>query len=90
MDNQDSGGFSQLKNEMRLSSDEKELLNVVFCLMSLLEAITASMNYMVLLDVIKKGHSEPNKKIGSEVNAFEIHHHPTFQSRCLFVIRDDQ
>ncbi|KAH9616899.1 hypothetical protein KSS87_003120, partial [Heliosperma pusillum] len=52
---------------MRLSSDEKELLNVIFCLMSLLEAFTASMFYMVLLDVIKKGHSEPNKKIGSEI-----------------------
>ncbi|KAH9607288.1 hypothetical protein KSS87_014760 [Heliosperma pusillum] len=46
--------------------------------------------YMVLLDLIKKGHSEPDKKIGSGLNAFEIRYHPTFQSRCLFVIRDDQ
>ncbi|KAH9623863.1 hypothetical protein KSS87_006449 [Heliosperma pusillum] len=50
----------------------------------------ASKEYMVLLDLIKKGHSEPDKKIGSGLNAFEISYHPTFQSRCLFVIRDDQ
>ncbi|KAH9611128.1 hypothetical protein KSS87_007293 [Heliosperma pusillum] len=39
--------------------------------------------YMVLLDLIKKGHSEPDKKIGSGLNAFEIRYYPTFQSRSV-------
>ncbi|KAK9748058.1 hypothetical protein RND81_02G032600 [Saponaria officinalis] len=46
--------------------------------------------YQVLLDLIKKGHPEPEKKIGSGINAFEIRYHPKWQSRCFFVVRDDK
>ncbi|KAH9606273.1 hypothetical protein KSS87_014941 [Heliosperma pusillum] len=46
--------------------------------------------YMVLLDLIKKGHPEPDKKIGSGITAFEIQYHPTWESRCFFVVRGDK
>ncbi|KAL9243240.1 hypothetical protein vseg_017152 [Gypsophila vaccaria] len=46
--------------------------------------------YMVLLDLIKKGHPEPEKKIGPGIEAFEIRYHPMWQSRCFFVVRDDK
>ncbi|KAL9379011.1 hypothetical protein Peur_027493 [Populus x canadensis] len=45
--------------------------------------------HMVLVDLLKTGHSEPDKKIGSGIQAFEVRFHPRFKSRCLFLIRDD-
>ncbi|KAL9239517.1 hypothetical protein vseg_013830 [Gypsophila vaccaria] len=45
---------------------------------------------MVLQDLIKKGHPEPEKKIGSGISAFEIRYHPKWQNRCIFVVRDDK
>ncbi|MCD7452364.1 hypothetical protein HAX54_016292 [Datura stramonium] len=45
--------------------------------------------YMVLLDLLKKGHSEPERKIGTGVRAFQIRFHPHFKSRCFFVVRED-
>ncbi|KAK9669230.1 hypothetical protein RND81_13G117500 [Saponaria officinalis] len=45
--------------------------------------------YVMLLDLIKKGHQEPDKKIGSGIKAIEIRYHPKWQSRCFFVVRDD-
>ncbi|XP_016459717.1 protein EMBRYO DEFECTIVE 514-like [Nicotiana tabacum] len=44
---------------------------------------------VVLLDLLKKGHSEPEKKIGTGVRAFQIRFHPQFKSRCFFVVRED-
>ncbi|KAG6751618.1 hypothetical protein POTOM_043815 [Populus tomentosa] len=45
--------------------------------------------HMVLMDLLKTGHSEPDKKIGSGIQAFQVRFHPRFKSRCLFLIRDD-
>ncbi|KAG5618558.1 hypothetical protein H5410_018382 [Solanum commersonii] len=45
--------------------------------------------HMVLLDLLKKGHSEPERKIGTGVGAFQIRFHPHFKSRCFFVVRED-
>ncbi|KAL5544488.1 hypothetical protein UlMin_008272 [Ulmus minor] len=45
--------------------------------------------HMVLLDLIQKGHPEPDKKIGGGVRVFQVRYHPTFKSRCFFIIRDD-
>ncbi|KAL0001035.1 hypothetical protein SO802_014816 [Lithocarpus litseifolius] len=45
---------------------------------------------MVLVDLIKKGHPEPDKKIGGGINAFQVRYHPLWKSRCLFLIRDDE
>lgn len=45
--------------------------------------------HIVLLDLLKKGHLEPDRKIGTGVRAFQIRFHPQFKSRCFFVIRED-
>ncbi|KAI6683106.1 hypothetical protein NL676_029019 [Syzygium grande] len=45
--------------------------------------------YMTLLELIKKGHSEPEKKIGVGIKAFQVRFHPTFKSKCFFLIRED-
>ncbi|XP_009778678.1 protein EMBRYO DEFECTIVE 514 [Nicotiana sylvestris] len=45
--------------------------------------------HMLLLDLLKKGHSEPEKKIGTGVRSFQIRFHPQFKSRCFFVVRED-
>ncbi|KAH7529077.1 hypothetical protein FEM48_Zijuj05G0145900 [Ziziphus jujuba var. spinosa] len=45
---------------------------------------------MVLLDLLKKGHAEPDKKIGGGIKAFQVRFHPTFKSRCFFLLRNDE
>ncbi|XP_010458929.1 PREDICTED: uncharacterized protein LOC104740096 [Camelina sativa] len=45
--------------------------------------------YMVLLDLIKKGHSEHEKKIGGGVKSFQVRTHPMWKSRCFFLVRED-
>lgn len=45
---------------------------------------------MVLLDLLKKGHLEPERKIGGGVKAFQIRSHPQWHSKCFFVIREDE
>ena len=42
------------------------------------------------MDLIKKGHPEPDKKIGGGVSAFQVRYHPMWKSRCFFLIRDDE
>ncbi|KAJ4959694.1 hypothetical protein NE237_019604 [Protea cynaroides] len=46
--------------------------------------------YMVLLDLLKKGHVEVEKKLGEGVNAFQVRYHPLWKSRCFFLIRYDE
>lgn len=46
--------------------------------------------HLVLLELINKGHPEPEKKVGSGINGFEIRQHPEWKSRCFFVIRADE
>ncbi|KAJ7956402.1 protein DCL, chloroplastic [Quillaja saponaria] len=46
--------------------------------------------HTVLLELIKKGHSEPDNKIGGGVHAFQVRYHPMWKSRCFFLIRDDE
>ncbi|XP_043706186.1 protein EMBRYO DEFECTIVE 514-like [Telopea speciosissima] len=46
--------------------------------------------YMVLLDLLKKGHVEADKKIGGGVNAFQVRYHPIWKSRCVFLIRHNE
>ncbi|XP_050377698.1 protein EMBRYO DEFECTIVE 514 [Argentina anserina] len=45
--------------------------------------------YLVLLELLKKGHSEPDKKIGGGIQAFQVRFHPLYRSRCYFLIRED-
>ncbi|KMT10819.1 hypothetical protein BVRB_5g114730 [Beta vulgaris subsp. vulgaris] len=46
--------------------------------------------HMVLLELIKKGHPEADKKIGSGVEAFEVREHSVYKSRCFFAVRTDK
>ncbi|XAR50045.1 hypothetical protein NMG60_11004262 [Bertholletia excelsa] len=46
--------------------------------------------HMMLLDLLKKGHPEPEKKIGTGILAFQVRYHPQFKSRCFFIIRNDE
>ncbi|KAG2301185.1 hypothetical protein Bca52824_029836 [Brassica carinata] len=45
--------------------------------------------HMVLLDLIKKGHTEPDNKIGGGIKAFQVRTHPMWKSRCFFLVRED-
>lgn len=45
--------------------------------------------HMVLLDLLKKGHSDADRKIGKGVRSFQIRHHPKYKSRCYFLFRVD-
>ncbi|KAF4368026.1 hypothetical protein F8388_002637 [Cannabis sativa] len=46
--------------------------------------------HMVLLDLLKKGHAESDKKIGGGVKSFQVRFHPMWKSRCFFLIRNDE
>ncbi|XP_039033059.1 protein EMBRYO DEFECTIVE 514-like [Hibiscus syriacus] len=46
--------------------------------------------HMVLLDLLKKGHQEPERKIGGGIKAFQIQNHPVWKNKCFFVIREDE
>lgn len=43
----------------------------------------------MLLELIKKGHGEPEKKIGSGIQAFQVQNHAQYRSRCFFLPRED-
>lgn len=45
--------------------------------------------HMVLLDLLKKGHPEPDKKIGEGIRAFQVRHHPEWKNLCFFLVRVD-
>ncbi|KAL8529971.1 hypothetical protein ACS0TY_007151 [Phlomoides rotata] len=44
---------------------------------------------MVLLELLKKGHLEAERKIGKWVKAFQVCFHPLYKSRCFFLVRED-
>lgn len=44
---------------------------------------------MVLLELLKKGHEEPDKKIDKGIKGFQVRIHPVWKSKCFFVIKDD-
>ncbi|KAJ1438935.1 hypothetical protein SESBI_02709 [Sesbania bispinosa] len=45
---------------------------------------------MVLLELLKNGHPEPDSKIGGGIQAFQVRMHPMWKSRCFFLIREDE
>uniref|UniRef100_A0A1D1YKQ1 Protein DCL, chloroplastic n=1 Tax=Anthurium amnicola TaxID=1678845 RepID=A0A1D1YKQ1_9ARAE len=45
--------------------------------------------HMVLLELIKKGHPEPDKKTGDGIDGFQVRYHPLWKSRCFFLVRVD-
>ncbi|XP_059643677.1 protein EMBRYO DEFECTIVE 514-like [Cornus florida] len=46
--------------------------------------------HMVLFDLLKKGHLEPEEKIGKGIHAFQVRFHPQWKSRCFFLVRNDE
>ncbi|KAL2254051.1 protein DCL, chloroplastic-like [Sesamum indicum] len=61
----------------------------------LLHAWPANLNlnkyeHIVLLELLKKGHLEAERKIGKGVKSFQVRFHPQFKSRCFFLIREDE
>lgn len=44
----------------------------------------------MLLDLLKKGHAEADRKIGVGVKSFQVRYHPMWKSRCFFLVRDDE
>ncbi|XAR65481.1 hypothetical protein NMG60_11009623 [Bertholletia excelsa] len=46
--------------------------------------------HMVLLDLLKKGHLEPDKKIGKGIVAFQVRFHSQWRSRCFFIVKTDK
>ncbi|XWS60540.1 hypothetical protein CRYUN_Cryun07bG0044400 [Craigia yunnanensis] len=46
--------------------------------------------HMVLLELLKKGHLQPDRKIGGGIKAFQIRNHPMWKNKCFFVVRDDE
>jgi hypothetical protein len=43
----------------------------------------------MLLELLRNGHSEPDKKISVGICAFQVRDHPRYNSRCYFLIRED-
>ncbi|KAK8687628.1 hypothetical protein V6N13_086432 [Hibiscus sabdariffa] len=46
--------------------------------------------HMLMLELLKKGHEESDKKIGGGIKAFQIRFHPVWKSKCFFAIREDE
>ncbi|KAE9609629.1 hypothetical protein Lalb_Chr07g0178061 [Lupinus albus] len=45
--------------------------------------------HIMLLELLKNGHTESDKKIGGGIRSFQVRKHPTWKSRCFFLIRED-
>ncbi|KAK7292206.1 hypothetical protein RIF29_07982 [Crotalaria pallida] len=45
--------------------------------------------HIMLLELLKNGHTDPDQKISGGIRAFQVRKHPTWKSRCFFLIRED-
>ncbi|OIV99994.1 hypothetical protein TanjilG_26332 [Lupinus angustifolius] len=45
--------------------------------------------HIMLLELLKNGHTESDKKIAGGIRSFQVRKHPTWKSRCFFLIRED-
>ncbi|XP_073317855.1 uncharacterized protein [Primulina huaijiensis] len=46
--------------------------------------------HIMVLELLKKGHLEAERKIGCGIKGLQVRFHPQFKSRCFFLIRDDE
>ncbi|XP_075491939.1 uncharacterized protein LOC142530062 [Primulina tabacum] len=46
--------------------------------------------HIMVLELLKKGHMEAERKIGCGIKGLQVRFHPQFRSRCFFLIRDDE
>ncbi|KAK8267985.1 hypothetical protein V6Z11_D11G037500 [Gossypium hirsutum] len=54
-----------------------------------IDPIKQQYEHMVLLELLKKVHEEPDKKIGKGIKGFQVRIHLVWKSKCFFVIKDD-
>lgn len=45
---------------------------------------------MMLLELLKNGHTEPDTKIGGGIRVFQVRKHPMWKSRCFFLVREGE
>ena len=45
--------------------------------------------FLMLEDLIKQGHQDPETKIGVGIEAFQVRMNPMYASRCYYIIRKD-
>ncbi|KAK9815372.1 hypothetical protein WJX72_002394 [[Myrmecia] bisecta] len=77
-------GYKKFKNGQEASGYFHHLVNTLTQGQDLNEY-----EFTVVLDLLKKGHPEPSKKIGSGVRAIQVNQHRTEESVCFFVQRTD-
>ncbi|KAG5102029.1 hypothetical protein JHK84_046998 [Glycine max] len=46
--------------------------------------------HMMLLELLKNGHTEPDTKIGGGICVFQVRKHPMWKSRCFFLVREGE
>lgn len=44
---------------------------------------------LVLTELLRRGHPEPERKIAGGIRSFEVRYHPMWKSRCFFLVRAD-
>ncbi|PPD80273.1 hypothetical protein GOBAR_DD22815 [Gossypium barbadense] len=52
-------------------------------------SVLSRYEHMVLLELLKKVHEEPDKKIGKGIKGFQVQIDLVWKSKCFFVIKDD-
>ncbi|KAK9915157.1 hypothetical protein WJX75_005388 [Coccomyxa subellipsoidea] len=75
----------------KLFKDGKEAANYY---RTLLNALTQRQNlneyeFHMVLELLKTGHPEPEKKMGSGVMRIQVRNHETEESNCFYLIRTD-
>ncbi|GER27142.1 hypothetical protein STAS_02825 [Striga asiatica] len=45
--------------------------------------------HIMLLELLQKGHTDAERKIGKGIEAFQVRFHPQFKSRCFFLTKED-
>ena len=51
--------------------------------------LSGQYEHVMLLELLKMGHPEPDKKIGAGIRSFQVQNHLVWKSKCFFLIRGD-
>eukprot|EP00249_Psilotum_nudum_P003817 c17308_g1_i1 orf=178-1131(-) len=85
------GGTDEVKLGPKMFGSSVEMFNYFY---KLLHGWPVNFNmnkyeHMVLLDLIQKGHPDPQQKIGAGIESFQIRVNPEYCSKCYYVVRQD-
>ncbi|XP_038984497.1 protein EMBRYO DEFECTIVE 514-like isoform X2 [Phoenix dactylifera] len=91
---EEEGGGREDKESMTVSlgpkvfDSSKEMFDYYFNLLRhwSLNLDINEYEHMVLLDILQRGHPEPDKKIGEGIRAFQVRYRPAWKSRCFFIV----